>query len=417
MSINRSNSKIKIKFWFGPEIVDAAAVGDLEAIRRLLKGSSSPNEKNQLGGCPLSVACQYNHFDAVKVLLENPETDPNLPDLNGETALMKASEEGHMKVVNLLLGDKKRKIKIRAEMQDKDGWTALFFVKNLGISKKLLKRMDSHALNLRDKDGDTAFMVHVGKGRVKMVETMLKQKGIELRFRNSKGQNALDIAKKKARTKLVTLLEKEMKKRYPQGLISPLQTPRLSNPCRSPTMSPTKSPLKSPFAGIPLAPEIDDFDLAFRPSRTPSLSARGFSVEGVAPNKVSPKKPEAPKWEVVVIKVKEDKRKPEPPIKLGKPNIGRLRQREPLHWDAHDPELEWASDSEEEARAAATPKDEGVVLPSLADDEEEVDWGHAVQAARKKRKKKRSKKKAAVPSNPPAFLPPSLQFPVAVAVA
>jgi len=411
----RTPDELKLKFWFGPEIVDAAAVGDVEAIRRLLQ-TCSPNEKNQLGSSPLSVACQYNHADAVKVLLDNPKTDPNVADLNGETALMKACEDSHTKVVNLLLGDKKRQLKIRPEMQDKDGWTALFFVKNLGIAKKLLKRMDAQALNLRDKDGDSAFMVHVGKGRLKIVEAMLKQKGIELRFRNHKGQNALDIAKKKEREKLCTLLEKEMKKRYPVSIMSPLMSPRLSNPCiptMSPTMSPTRSPLKSPFAGIPMAPELDDFDLAFRPSRTPSLSARGFALDAV-PKKISPKKPSPPKWPVVVIKVKEDKRKgPEPPIKLGKPKIGRLRQREPIHWDAHDPALEWASDSEEEG-----PKidNSSIVLPALdVDEEAEVDLAALVVSSKKRVRKKKSRSKKKSP--PASFIVSSLQIPVAISVA
>jgi serine/threonine-protein phosphatase 6 regulatory ankyrin repeat subunit B len=71
----------------------------------------------------LMLASQQGHLEVVKLLLEEGAKDNiNPPYQNGQTALMLASQEGHLEVVKLLL---QQGAKININYPDQNGQTAL----------------------------------------------------------------------------------------------------------------------------------------------------------------------------------------------------------------------------------------------------------------------------------------------------
>jgi serine/threonine-protein phosphatase 6 regulatory ankyrin repeat subunit B len=74
-------------------------------------------------------ASQNGHLKVVELLLKQ-QADPNIQTKNGYTALMSASQNGHLKVVELLL-----KQQANPNIQTKDGCTALMYASQNGHLK------------------------------------------------------------------------------------------------------------------------------------------------------------------------------------------------------------------------------------------------------------------------------------------
>jgi uncharacterized protein DUF6438/ankyrin repeat protein len=71
-------------------LMQAAARGDLEEMRRLLAGGADPNTQDSSGWTPLMYATQAQTAEAVKTLIEAGAT-PNAQSYVGQTALMAAA--------------------------------------------------------------------------------------------------------------------------------------------------------------------------------------------------------------------------------------------------------------------------------------------------------------------------------------
>jgi hypothetical protein len=74
-----------------------------ESVKVLLFHRADPNLANAYGRCPLLVAARKGHVEKVKLLLQDARTDVDRQDHFGSTALSKAVQGGHWKVVRLLL--------------------------------------------------------------------------------------------------------------------------------------------------------------------------------------------------------------------------------------------------------------------------------------------------------------------------
>jgi hypothetical protein len=84
------------------QLIEAAGMGDTEAVRSLLQEGVDVNTKNEVFGyTALILAARQGHADTVRVLLENG-ADVNTADRYGSTALRWAEKNGHAEVVNLL---------------------------------------------------------------------------------------------------------------------------------------------------------------------------------------------------------------------------------------------------------------------------------------------------------------------------
>lgn len=72
--------------WRGAQLLEAANLGDLEGVIRLLGEGADVNARNENGQTALNLAVQYDLSPMVEVLFENG-ADPNIPDTVGWTVL------------------------------------------------------------------------------------------------------------------------------------------------------------------------------------------------------------------------------------------------------------------------------------------------------------------------------------------
>ena len=119
------------------QIIEAAEVGDVAEIENALEKGVDVNVNYPDGGWTALVAASFNgHIEVVEFLLKVPNIDVNAKG-GGFTALMNASMRGYPKIVELLL--KEQNIDVNAKY---DGKTALTFATENGNMEtvELLKR-------------------------------------------------------------------------------------------------------------------------------------------------------------------------------------------------------------------------------------------------------------------------------------
>ncbi|KAL6617761.1 ankyrin repeat-containing domain protein [Neocallimastix sp. 'constans'] len=125
----------------------------LGLIRSLLDHGANPNILSQYCLTPLMVACK-DQLDAVAELLLQYNADPNLQDMDGNSALIMACNRGGLNMVNILLASKN----ININTSTKDGYTPLMIACNkryLDITKMLIEAQSK--FSLKNYYGQTAF--------------------------------------------------------------------------------------------------------------------------------------------------------------------------------------------------------------------------------------------------------------------
>ena len=81
----------------------AARHGQAEAVRLLLEGGASVGAADSGGATALLLASEEGHVDVVHLLLTEGGASVDQADENGETPLYAASWQGHLEVVRFLL--------------------------------------------------------------------------------------------------------------------------------------------------------------------------------------------------------------------------------------------------------------------------------------------------------------------------
>ena len=129
-------------------------------VKVLLDAGADPNVKDTCDDTALMIASARGHLQVVQVLLENPQTDPNLKneewgDGYGSTALIDASGRGHSQVVKTLLSHPK----IDPNLRERDGFTALHLASYHGYSRvvKLLLKHPNIDISIENDGEETAW--------------------------------------------------------------------------------------------------------------------------------------------------------------------------------------------------------------------------------------------------------------------
>ena len=93
-------------YTFG-DLQDAISKEDIlrskEILLYLISTGADVNTKNNKGYTPLMLAVLYNKPSIVSLLIKTKDINIDLQDMNGNTALMIASEDGHIDIVNSLI--------------------------------------------------------------------------------------------------------------------------------------------------------------------------------------------------------------------------------------------------------------------------------------------------------------------------
>ena len=114
------------------------------------------NLPDKNGNTALMLACTHNNIEAVKILLAEQNVNVNLQNEDGNTALTLACTQNNIEVVKILLAHQN----VNINQQNKWGYTALMraCTCNLEIVKQLLADPNIN-VNQQNEDGNTAFML------------------------------------------------------------------------------------------------------------------------------------------------------------------------------------------------------------------------------------------------------------------
>src|SRR5208282_4649887 len=174
--------------------------GDRRHVKELLAAAADVNAKRANGATALMIASEKGHMDVVQALLA-ARADVNVKGGAGVTALMIASQNGHLEVVRALLA-------AMAEVNAKEGRgvTALFLASQKGHLDVVRALLAAKAeVNAKRDDGTTALIKASQNGHLEVVQALLAAKA-DVNARTADGGTALMIASQQGHLEVVGAL-------------------------------------------------------------------------------------------------------------------------------------------------------------------------------------------------------------------
>jgi ankyrin repeat protein len=178
-------------------LVDAAARGDVEDMKRLIQLGVEPADRPPKSMSALEAACENGRIDVVRFLLFDPSVSraPASARIEsmGRLAVHEAAKKGYDEVVDLLLGTG-----LSSDYRDPDNMTPLHRAAargHEGVAEVLLK---FHA-DINAKGVNDASPLHQAamQGRAEMVQFLLNKKANPA-AKDGQGRTAKDVARRGA---------------------------------------------------------------------------------------------------------------------------------------------------------------------------------------------------------------------------
>ena len=176
-------------------------------IHKILTEPKGVNARNEDGETALMQASENGHIEIVKALLKVEEVNVNARNEDGETALMLAYKSGHTEIVKTLVKAKSIGASINKKSFDA---TVLMRASENGHTEivKALLEAEGIDVNAKNSDGETALMWASRDGRTETVKILLKAEGIDVNIKSKGGASALDYAEVKEHPEIFKLLKK-----------------------------------------------------------------------------------------------------------------------------------------------------------------------------------------------------------------
>ncbi len=194
---NVSNSEEKTA------LVIALSNRNKEATHLLLDAGAQINVKNNFGRTPLWIASAQGETDIVELLVRNRALPT--PDNNGDTPLMAAIKNRHIKTARFLLGIHKSII----NKKNNSGDNALMLAAASGSQTLVLDILEiGSPLDEQNIVGDTALIIAVRQGYLTIVKQLLSA-GANASLRNNHKEWARKIAQDRKRPDIVELIENQ----------------------------------------------------------------------------------------------------------------------------------------------------------------------------------------------------------------
>lgn len=163
---------------------DAIKNNDAREVRTWLVRGVNPNAPDPELGPPLVAAAQARSYDALRALLESPETKVNGLNKRGESALMLAALHGEFDTV--------KKLVAKGAEVNKTDWTPLHYAAaggNLEIAKFLVEK---HAYLDAQSPNRTTPLMMAARHRNATIARFLVDEGADPTQRNDVGISAAD---------------------------------------------------------------------------------------------------------------------------------------------------------------------------------------------------------------------------------
>lgn len=156
--------------WSETPLYQAIQRKHLSAARKLLDAGADPNVPAYETKTALSWAAAQGSEESLGLLLQQPSIALDIPDIFGQTPVLRAADAGHTKSVRMLL-DKGANVK----HADNEGRTALSLaaVRGHKVAAKLLLKNGAE-MNAQDKKGNTPLAVATEKDHDAVVRFLLE---------------------------------------------------------------------------------------------------------------------------------------------------------------------------------------------------------------------------------------------------
>lgn len=176
---------------FNDPLVDAADLGDVEQVTKLIKEGAQPDSKGDFGTTALMRAAFRGNTHIIEILLESGAYI-NAADIGGETALHLAAKNGHLEAVKSLIH-----YGAYVDVPDKEKWTPLMratLAKQPDVVKTLLdKGADVTAMNSIKE----SVLVHAAISGVPDIAAMITGSNKAKDISKDQEEKAIKMAKKK----------------------------------------------------------------------------------------------------------------------------------------------------------------------------------------------------------------------------
>ncbi|ESU16249.1 hypothetical protein FGSG_09640 [Fusarium graminearum PH-1] len=185
-------------------IILASQFNSITALNSLLLDSAEPDVQQLDGQTALTVAAEHGNKSCIIALLADSLTNANAPGRNGRTALSFACRGGYDEIVKELLKQKA----CNPDEPDNTGATPFIWAVGGGHHSTIsnLARLRNVNINHQDKTGRTAVSWASGDGMADTVIRLLKLPCIDINAKDNKGRSPLSWAAGNGCTDVVEIL-------------------------------------------------------------------------------------------------------------------------------------------------------------------------------------------------------------------
>lgn len=182
---------------------------DPRTVRQLLERGFDPNTRSPQGQHGLYLALRDLSPGVARVLLDSPQTQVDIRNLDDETPLMIAALKGQADMVQRLIA--------READVNKTGWTPLHYAATGGNVDVIRLLLDAHAyIDAESPNGTTPLMMAARYGSEDAVKLLLEA-GADARLRNQSRMTAQDFALGVGRDRLAELIAAAIRRQTPAG--------------------------------------------------------------------------------------------------------------------------------------------------------------------------------------------------------